>query len=44
MENNISLSKTEKKLLQMIVDEMPNKKIAKELNYSQRMIEYYISR
>lgn len=43
MENNkVDISQIEKTIIQMIASEMPNKQIAKELNYSQRMIEYYI--
>ncbi|MFD0769215.1 response regulator transcription factor [Bacillus sp. CGMCC 1.60114] len=44
MENHFTiLSDTESKIVQMIAMEMSNKEIAIELNYSQRMIEYYIS-
>lgn len=37
------MSQTELRIIKMIAKEMPNKQIADELNYSQRMIEYYIS-
>ncbi|WP_374058382.1 response regulator transcription factor [Bacillus aquiflavi] len=37
------ISQKELKIIEMIADEMPNKLIASELNYSQRMIEYYIN-
>lgn len=37
------MSQTELRIIKMIAKEMPNKQIADELNYSQRMIEYHIS-
>ncbi|MEV2685460.1 helix-turn-helix transcriptional regulator [Paenibacillus larvae] len=44
MKNKIwGMSQTELRIIKMIAKEMPNKQIADELNYSQRMIEYYIS-
>lgn len=44
MEDKIlGMSQTELRIIKMIAKEMPNKQIANELNYSQRMIEYYIS-
>ncbi|MED2709024.1 MULTISPECIES: response regulator transcription factor [Bacillus cereus group] len=36
-------SEMENQIIKMIAEEMPNKEIAKNLNYSQRMIEYHIS-
>lgn len=36
-------SEVENRIIKMIAEEMPNKEIAKNLNYSQRMIEYHIS-
>lgn len=39
-----TISNIEKTIIEMIANEMPNKVIAGELNYSQRMIEYYISK
>jgi len=39
----ISFNSIENKIIQMIANEMPNKQIADELNYSQRNVEYYIS-
>ncbi|HDR8272682.1 TPA: response regulator transcription factor, partial [Bacillus cereus] len=43
-EKNNTISEIEDKIIQMIAKEMPNKEIAIELNYSQRMIEYHISK
>ncbi|ANS40175.1 response regulator transcription factor [Bacillus velezensis] len=40
--NNIS--EIEQEIIKLIACEMPNKQIADKLNYSQRMIEYYIAR
>lgn len=34
----------ESQIIHCIVNEMPNKQIAQEMNYSQRMIEYYINK
>jgi DNA-binding CsgD family transcriptional regulator len=42
-ECDIVISEIENKIICMIAREMPNKEIAYELNYSQRMIEYNIS-
>ncbi|GGE83788.1 response regulator transcription factor [Priestia taiwanensis] len=39
-----NISEIEVEIIKMIAKEMPNKLIAHELNYSQRMIEYYISK
>jgi len=39
----ILFSKIESEIIEMISQEMPNRQIAEELNYSQRMVEYYIS-
>lgn len=40
---NKAFSEVENQIIKMIAEEMPNKEIAKNLNYSQRMIEYHIS-
>lgn len=40
----IGLNSIENRIIQLIANEMPNKQIAMELNYSQRMVEYYISK
>ncbi|TCP68344.1 helix-turn-helix transcriptional regulator [Baia soyae] len=38
----MEFSELECKIIQMIIQEMPNKEIARELHCSQRMIEYRI--
>ncbi|WP_240794342.1 LuxR C-terminal-related transcriptional regulator [Bacillus sp. BHET2] len=38
------LNTVETAIIEMIANEMPNKKIASELNYSQRMVEYHINK
>jgi DNA-binding CsgD family transcriptional regulator len=38
------LNAIETTIIQMIANEMPNKEIASELNYSQRMVEYHINK
>lgn len=40
--NNL-FSDLEKEIIKLIIQEIPNKEIAKRLNYSQRSIEYSIS-
>lgn len=39
-----SLTPVESQILYYIVNEMPNKEIAREMNYSQRTIEYHINK
>lgn len=39
----VGFNNVENKIIHLIASEMPNKQIALELNYSQRMVEYYIS-
>lgn len=39
----IKLSSLEREIIMLISKEMANKEIALRLNYSQRMIEYYIT-
>lgn len=39
-----SLNPVESQILYYIVNEMPNKEIAREMNYSQRTIEYHINK
>jgi DNA-binding NarL/FixJ family response regulator len=41
---DILLNTIEHAIIEMIANEMPNKLIASELNYSQRMVEYHINR
>jgi DNA-binding NarL/FixJ family response regulator len=38
------LNAIEKTIIEMIANEMPNKEIASELNYSQRTVEYHINK
>jgi DNA-binding NarL/FixJ family response regulator len=38
------LNTIETTIIEMIANEMPNKEIASELNYSQRMVEYHINK
>ncbi|WP_128733402.1 MULTISPECIES: LuxR C-terminal-related transcriptional regulator [Geobacillus] len=42
-EEKPTITEIECKIIKMIASEIPNKQIASELNYSQRMIEYYIT-
>ncbi|USK36451.1 LuxR C-terminal-related transcriptional regulator (plasmid) [Bacillus sp. F19] len=44
VEEGILLNTIESTIIQMIASEMPNKEIALELNYSQRMVEYHINK
>ena len=44
VEDSTLLNDIENKIIQMIANEMPNKEIAFELNYSQRMVEYHINK
>ncbi|MGM0890638.1 MAG: response regulator transcription factor [Bacillota bacterium] len=44
VEDSTLLNDIENKIIQMIAKEMPNKEIAFELNYSQRMVEYHINK
>lgn len=39
-----NLSPVESQILYYLVNEMPNKEIAREMNYSQRTIEYHINK
>ncbi|MFJ8070588.1 response regulator transcription factor [Peribacillus sp. NPDC096447] len=39
----VGFNSVESRIIQLIASEVPNKQIALELNYSQRMVEYYIS-
>ncbi|MBY0008137.1 response regulator transcription factor [Priestia aryabhattai] len=41
--NTVEITYIEKEIIKLIAKEVSNKDIAKELNYSQRNIEYYIS-
>lgn len=41
---SLKISQKGKEIIEMIAKEMPNKLIASELNYSQRMTEYYINK
>jgi DNA-binding NarL/FixJ family response regulator len=38
------LNTIETTIIEMIANEMPNKEIASELNYSQRTVEYHINK
>lgn len=38
------LSPIESQIIHHIVNEMPNKQIAQEMNYSQRTVEYHINK
>lgn len=38
------LNPVESQILYYIVNEMPNKEIAREMNYSQRTVEYHITK
>ncbi|TFH61927.1 response regulator transcription factor [Peribacillus frigoritolerans] len=40
----LGFNSVESRIIQLIASEVPNKQIALELNYSQRMVEYYISK
>lgn len=39
-----NLTPVESQILYYLVNEMPNKEIAREMNYSQRTIEYHINK
>lgn len=43
-EETAMLNSTECQIIHMIANELPNKVIAAELNYSQRMVEYHINK
>jgi DNA-binding CsgD family transcriptional regulator len=43
-QKNTLLNTIETTIIEMIANEMPNKEIASELNYSQRMVEYHINK
>lgn len=42
--HKVLFSDLEKEIIKLIIKEIPNKAIAKRLNYSQRSIEYSISK
>lgn len=44
MSKKLELQPLEVLIIQLIAEEKTNRVIAKELNYSQRMVEYYIKK